>query len=251
MENVKGFCAKQSDGEVPLATVLKFLRENLPGDWVIDHCIYNTKYFGLPHNRERVYLTGRKSSSSSHVQCYPPPVSLWKSKAIGFSDIAKTLDSDSVGHLGRGYSQVQRGNLRSWTVALSSELRQKSLKGQFIFVAYDRTPSNRTVWSPRMDFEACECLTASGPMLHCFSLGDHGKSRNSQILASERAALQGFPLDYIVDDEWSPQARKAIGNAMSVPVVAAVCFRELFHQLQLRPFVFCTHTVSPLRISFV
>jgi len=247
LENVKGFCHKQSNGEVPLTTVLQFLRENLPGDWVTDHRVYNTKDFGLPHHRERVYLTGRKTAPSSHVQCYPRPVSSWKSKAIGFKDIAKPLGSSAAGHLGRGYSQLQRGNLRSWKVALSSELRQKSLKGEFIFVAYDRTPSDRTLWCPKMDFEACECLTANGPALHCFSLGDHGKSRNSTILASERGALQGFPVGYIEDDEWSAVASKAVGNAMSVPVVAAVCFRELFHQLQLRPFVICMPTLSPLR----
>ena len=52
---------------------------------------------------------------------------------------------------------------------------------------------------------------------------------------SERAALQQFSLGYIVDDHRSQEACKAVGNSMSVPVLAVVSFRELFFELQLRP----------------
>ena len=95
-----------------------------------------------------------------------------------------------------------------------------------------------------MSSESCECLTANGPVLHCLSLGDGAKSRDSSVLPSERAALQGFPLDYICNDNRSAAACKAVGNAMSVPVLAAVCFRELFHQLQLRPLLLTDDSVS-------
>ena len=71
-------------------------------------------------------------------------------------------------------------------------------------------------------------VNVSWPVLHCFSLGDNAKSRDSFVLPSERAALQEFPLDYIVDDHRSQEACKAVGNSMSVPVLAVVLFRELF-----------------------
>ena len=95
-----------------------------------------------------------------------------------------------------------------------------------------------------MSYETCECLTATGPVLHCFSLGDNAKSRDSSVLPSERAALQGFPLDYIVDDHRSQEACKAIGNAMSVPVLAVALFRELFYQLKTRPQLFSSASAS-------
>ena len=135
----------------------------------------------------------------------------------------------------RGYTSLRRGSLRQWRNALKTQLTGKSFRGECIFFAYDRTPSSRTSWQPNISHETCECLTATGPVLHCFSLGDNAKSSDSSVLPSERAALQGFPLDYSVNDHRSQEACKAVGNSMSVPVWAVVLFHQLFHQMQLRP----------------
>ena len=241
-----GFCSKQSDGKVPLNEVLQLLREELPSDWAIDHCIYNTKNFGLPHNRPRVYVTGRKTVEGSLVHRFPAKVNCWKGKPT-VSDIVRpplAMEESAPGYNGRGYTPLCRSNVRQWKAALSSQLCQQSCRGNYIFFAYDRTPSSRTTWAPNMSSESCECLTANGPVLHCLSLGDGAKSRDSSVLPSERAALQGFPLDYICNDNRSAAACKAVGNSMSVPVLAAVCFRELFHQLQLRPLLLTDDSVS-------
>ena len=235
IENVKGFTQRQLDGTVPLEEVMQLLIDELPEDWIVDWFIYNTKDFGLPHNRPRVYLVGRKSSPGS-LHRFPHNVNCFERKPF-VADVVKQVMTGSlaVGYRGSGYSPLQRSNLRQWRNALCSQLRQKSMRGHCIFFAYDRTPSSRTNWKPSMSNETCECLTASGPMLHCFSLGDIAKSRDSSVLPSERAALQGFPLEYIVDDHRHLEATKAVGNSMSVPVVASVCFRELLYQLELRP----------------
>ena len=247
LENVLGFASKQSNGTVPLDEVLQLLFEELPSDWIIDYFIYNTKDFGLAHNRPRVYVTGRKTLGGA-LRSFPAKVQCFKRKPnvceFARRQLPQEIEALVPGYRGRSYSPLQRSNLRQWRNALSSELNGVSFRGQCIFFAYDRSPSSRTSWKPNMSYETCECLTATGPVLHCFSLGDNAKSRDSSVLPSERAALQGFPLDYIVDDHRSQEACKAIGNAMSVPVLAVALFRELFYQLKTRPQLFSSASAS-------
>ena len=215
----------------------------MPSDWIVDFNIYNTEDFALPHKRPRVYVTGRKASLAS-LESFPEQIKPFQQRAfvrdiVDLSVLSQPLQSFTPwGHCGRGYSSLQRSNLRQWKAALSPELSNNVHLGQYIFIAYDRTPSSRTVWVPSMSWESCECLTACGPVLHCLSLGDNGHSRDSSVLPSERAALQGFPLGYIENDNKYAEASKAVGNAMSVPVVASVCFRELKFQLKLRRSIF-------------
>ena len=247
LENVAGFASMQPDGTVPLHEVLQLLREELPSDWTVDHCMYNTKHFGLAQNRPRVYVVGRKTLGTAS-RAFPATAQCFNMKPK-VSDFARVplsgeMEEAANGYRGRGYSSLQKSNLRQWRNAMSSELKSQSLRGQCAFFAYDRTPSIRTSWKPNKSFDTCECLTANGPVLHCFSLGDNAKSRDSTVLPTERAALQGFPMDYIVNDHRSPEACVAIGNAMSVPVVATVFFRELSYQLQLRPERFSSFVAS-------
>jgi len=247
LENVLGFASKQSDGTVPLIDVLQLLREELPSDWTVDYRIYNSKHYGLAQNRPRVYVTGRKTLDGS-LRSFPADVQCFKHMPnlceFARGPLPEEMEALAPGYQGRSYSPLQRSNLRQWRNALSSELSGETFRGRYIFFAYDRTPSSRTSWKPNMSYETCECLTANGPVLHCFSLGDNAKSRNSSVLPSERAALQGFPFGYIVDDHMSQEACKAVGNSMSVPVLAAVLFRELFYQLQLRPQRFSSANAS-------
>jgi len=244
IENVIGFTQVQADGSVPLDDVLQLLREELPAGWTVDVNILNSEDFALPQKRTRVYITGRKTSpgalgSWGHG---PDPIKPFQ-KSVFLCDVVSLLGfSGSLrapfGQDGRGYSSVQRSNLRQWRAALSHELSNKANIGQCVVIAYDRTPSSRTGWVPTWSRKTCECLTATGPVLHCLSLGDNAHSRNSSLLIRERAAMQGYPLGYICDDHMAAKAVTAIGNAMSVPVLAAVCFRELRYQIELRPRMF-------------
>ena len=78
-----------------------------------------------------------------------------------------------------------------------------------------------------------QCLTASGPLLHIFSLGENAGieplSLDRPMRISERASVQGFSGAVVEAASHLPinDAKRMFGNAMSVPVVGTVVGREL------------------------
>ena len=240
LENVVGFTQKQKDGSIPIDDVVALLIEKLPKNWSVDFCFYNSWNFGLAQSRRRVYLVGRKAIPSNIGPSGPPPAK----RFVNAPSLASIFDgpfigvSGARGESGAGYSDLQQANLREWKAAFSPDISNPAKIGSFAVVAYDRTPGSRTSWTPTQSSEFCECLTATGPLLHCFSLVDHCKSLDRTLRLSERSLLQGFPRGYIVDDAMYNAGVTAVGNAMSVPVVAAVCFREVLFQVQNRSDAF-------------
>jgi hypothetical protein len=97
-------------------------------------------------------------------------------------------------------------------------------------VDISRTPSGRTAWgSISLHPDIAECLTASGPNLHIFSLGQGTGDLyiDRRLQGAERAALQGFPpcVCNLVGN--TAKDKRIFGNAMTVSVVGAVVATEL------------------------
>eukprot|EP00969_Alexandrium_andersonii_P067497 2977675-Alexandrium_andersonii.AAC.1 len=67
------------------------------------------------------------------------------------------------------------------------------------------------------------CLTATGPMLHLYSLGQGGEALDigRPVHKYERGAAQGFPRSICSLNLPGNVARRVFGNAMSVPVVGS------------------------------
>jgi hypothetical protein len=157
------------------------------------------------------------------------------------------------GHRGAGYTHCQRRNLKEARVVFHAELMDPAYLGKYAVFPYDRTMSTRTVMSFQKLVDICQCLTATGPVLHVFSLGDRAKSVDQAISIHERSLLQGFPSWFIEQSSCTHRSEeraavRAIGNAMSVPVVAAACFREISHLFHLRLDT-TTALVMPIRLS--
>ena len=75
-----------------------------------------------------------------------------------------------------------------------------------------------------------ECLTASGPSLHVFALGEgrHGQlSLDRPLFARERGRLQGFPEAVCAASVSDAVAKRMFGNAMTISVLGSVLGREL------------------------
>ncbi len=237
IENVEGFLQKQNDGTVPVQEVLDVFKNALPLDWSVDYKLYNSRNFGLPQNRPRVYIVGRRSNRA--VVSLPRPLVRFQRQPV-LQDVIQ-LDAPLpkkgyfFGQCGRGYSAQQQRNLGVYKVWYTVALSNTKFLGSVAAFAYDRTPASRTDWSVTRHVDFTECLTASGPLLHFLSLGDSGQSIDRSVLVSERALLQGFPIGYVSDDLFSDEAIVAVGNAMSVPVVASVLYRELAYLLGLPP----------------
>ena len=80
LENVKGL--RNHNGGKTLATILNVLRNDL-GYFVPEPQIINAKDFGVPQNRERIYIVGFRNDLEIESFEYPKPTN----KKVAFSDI--------------------------------------------------------------------------------------------------------------------------------------------------------------------
>ncbi len=80
LENVKGL--RNHNGGKTLATILNVLRNDL-GYFVPEPQVINAKDFGVPQNRERIYIVGFHPSTGITQFTYPKPID----KKVTFSDI--------------------------------------------------------------------------------------------------------------------------------------------------------------------
>lgn len=223
LENVAGICFKTNrDNPSALDMLLGTLRDRLKERWLISAIRVNTLNYGLPQNRDRIYIIGRR------VSLYPlrvprdPPAF---DRQVKPRELLGTQDNEP-GHL---------TTLQSYCLAKMKDLYKEAMankdnRGCFAFVETGRDPTGRTVWGGQaVHVDRCQCLRASGPSIHVFALGEgHANlSLDRPLRLHERAALQGFPaiLGQLPFDEVT--GRRIWGNAMSVPVLGAILAQEL------------------------
>lgn len=224
LENVVGvtFRPKGAAGS-PLDSLQELLRDRLGQGWVLQRILVNANDYGLPQSRQRVYLVGRRT------QCYPR----------GMPAVAQPFDSrlrarmllQVADNIPRGdYTDRQVQNIKGWKAFYSASMGAPGRRGQVAFVDVSRDCSPRTVWgSGARREDMCECLTASGPAIHVFALGEgRGElSLDRPLRAAERAALQGFPVEFARVPLGEAAARRVFGNAMAVPVIGSLLAQEL------------------------
>ena len=203
--------------KTPLRIVLEELQESLPGGWVLEWHILNACDFGLPQHRKRVYIIGR--FDNEHPADRIPVIQHFGS-APRLGQIIETQDTRER----RDYSDIQRANIADWKKKFKREIQDSKYIGQFAVVDHSRTPSGRTKWSGTSVPDRCECLTAAGPALHVFSLGEGAESMSVDrpLRMTERAALQGFPRSTASLIGSESEGKRIYGNAMAVPVIGSV-----------------------------
>ena len=225
LENVAGITHKVSrDKPSPLDMLLATLRERLKEQWLISAIRVNTVDYGLPHNRERVYVIGRRASLyQSYLPPAIPPVFARQVKPREFLE----AQDNEPGHLTR----LQWECLAKMKDLYSQAMANDDYRGCYAFVEVGRDPTDRTVWAgqSRGHVDRCQCLRASGPAMWVFALGEgvSNLSLDRPLRLHERAALQGFPaiLGQLPFDEAT--GRRIWGNAMSVPVLGSILAQEL------------------------
>ena len=236
LENVKGITEKTAgDPCAPSDMIMETLKKGLGHGWSIELMHLNTINYGLPHRRPRVYMVGRR------MRAYPlgPPSPILP--FVGRVPLRALIDMTD--NAPKTYTDKQKENIKDYKNAFRAFMVNPKYLGQFAIVDASRTPGARTKWrGSKPTVDVCECLTASGPALHVFSVGEGMGSPASvfghrplkidrPMRISERAALQGFPSEVAkaVDEN---VGKLAFGNAMSVPVLGTVIARELGTMLQ-------------------
>ncbi len=205
LENVKGL--RSHDKGKTLATILNVLREDL-GYFVPEPQVINAKEFGVPQNRERIFIVGFKKELNITAFEYPKPV---KKKAL-LKDVLETETVSVKYYLSETYIHTLRNH----------KARHASKGNGF---GFEIIPNNGTA-----NAVVCGGMGRERNLLYDFRLKDFTPVTNikgnvnregiRKMTPREWARLQGFPDRYkiVVSDA---QAYKQFGNSVAVPAIQA------------------------------
>ena len=198
--------------------ILEELWTGLPSGWQITVHTLNTRDFGLPQSRPRAYVVGHRCDLFG-PQPMPPPIQF--ERTVQLKNLLNLADKRNCWP----NTTVQAQNLRDWKQHYGTSMNDSAAIGTFAVIDISRTPSGRTRWTATSARPGIvQCLTAAGPDLHVFSLGEGNVdlSLDRRLRGSERASLQGFPpcVRSVADE--GPRTKRILGNAMSVPVIGSV-----------------------------
>lgn len=206
LENVKGL-ANHDRGRT-LTTILNVLRNDL-GYFVPEPRILNAKHFGVPQNRERIFIVGFKNEISCNSFSYPTSDKITKS----VSDI---LESEEVSV--KYYMSTQ------YLRTLIEHRRRHEAKGNgfgFEIIPNDGIANAIVVggMGRERNLVVDKRLTNFKPITKI--KGSVNRRGIRRMTPREWARLQGFPDKFMIPVS-DAQAYKQFGNSVAVPVVRAI-----------------------------
>ena len=205
LENVKGL--KSHDKGKTLATILHTLRHDL-GYFVPDPQVQNAKDFGVPQNRERIFIVGFRPDLGVEAFEYPAP---FAHKAV-FEDIREQNAVDVKYYLSARYLQTlknhkarheSKGNGFGYAVIANDGIANAIVVGG---MGRER---NLVVDSRLTDFTPTTRIT-----------GEVNREYIRKMTPREWARLQGFPETFkiVVADV---HAYQQFGNSVAIPAIQA------------------------------
>ena len=205
LENVKGL--RNHNGGKTLATILNVLRNDL-GYFVPEPQIINAKDFGVPQNRERIYIVGFRNDLEIQNFEYPKPTN----KKVAFSDIKEKEVPPTKYFLSTQYVQT----------LINHKARHES-KGNGVGYAIipDNEISNAVVcggMGRERNLVLDHRITDFTPTTHI--KGTVNREGIRKMTPREWARLQGFPDNYLIPVA-DASAYKQFGNSVAVPAIQA------------------------------
>ena len=184
LENVKGLV--NHDNGKTFATILSTLSEL---GYHVEWQVLNSKFFGVPQNRERVFIIGRIGKGSSR-KIFP----LENCR----EEIVKQQSEVSIPTVFASQGKISRG------MPLIKQLNNPTHSNDRLYASEGISPALNT---------------AQGGNRQPFVLQKHQRIR--RLTPIECARLQGFPDDWCASLSDS-QAYKCYGNAVTVNVIEAI-----------------------------
>lgn len=211
LENVKGL--RNHDKGKTLETILNVLRNDL-GYYVPEPQIINAKEFGVPQNRERIYIVGfRKDQGITNFE-YPKP----SKKKVKFADIKEKKVPPTKFFLSTQYLQTLHNH----------KARHASKGNGFGFEIIPDTGIANAVVCGGMGRERNLVIDNRikdfTPTTHI--KGTVNREGIRKMTPREWARLQGFPDNYVIPVA-DASAYKQFGNSVAVPAIKATANKIL------------------------
>lgn len=205
LENVKGL--RNHNGGKTLATILNVLRNDL-GYFVPEPQIVNAKDFGVPQNRERIYIVGFHPSTNVTEFTYPKPLD----KKVTFADIKENEVPATKYFLSTQYVETLKNH----------KARHEGKGNGFGYaIIPDNGISNAIVvggMGRERNLVLDHRITDFTPTTHI--KGTVNREGIRKMTPREWARLQGFPDEFIIPVA-DASAYKQFGNSVAVPAIQA------------------------------
>ena len=205
LENVKGL--RNHNGGKTLATILNVLRNDL-GYFVPEPQIINAKDFGVPQNRERIYIVGFHPSTNITEFNYPKPLN----KKVTFADIKEKEVPPTKYFLSTQYVQT----------LVNHKARHEGKGNGFGYaIIPDDGISNAIVvggMGRERNLVLDHRITDFTPTTHI--KGTVNREGIRKMTPREWARLQGFPDEFLIPVA-DASAYKQFGNSVAVPAIQA------------------------------
>lgn len=205
LENVKGL--RSHDKGKTLQTILNVLRKDLDY-FVPEPQILNAKDFGVPQNRERIFIVGFRNDLGITDFEYPKPLN----KTVRFIDIKEEKVPPTKFYLSTQYLRTlenhkarheRKGNGFGYNIVADNEIANAVVCGG---MGRER---NLVVDNRITDFT---------PTTHI--KGTVNREGIRKMTPREWARLQGFPDNYVIPVA-DASAYKQFGNSVAVPAIKA------------------------------
>jgi len=205
LENVKGL--RNHNGGKTLATILNVLRNDL-GYFVREPQIVNAKDFGVPQNRERIYIVGFRNDLEIEKFEYPKPVNT----KTTFSDIKENVVPATKYFLSTQYVQT----------LINHKARHQGKGNGFGFaIIKDNEIANAVVcggMGRERNLVLDHRIVDFTPTTHI--KGTVNREGIRKMTPREWARLQGFPDEFLIPVA-DASAYKQFGNSVAVPAIQA------------------------------
>ena len=205
LENVKGL--RNHDKGKTLTTILNVLREDL-NYYVPDPQVLNARGFGVPQNRERIFIVGfRKDLGVDEFQ-YPEPTN----EDVVLKDVLEQEEVSVKYYLSTTYLQTLKDH----------RTRHESKGNGFGYQVISNDGTANAVVCGGMGRERNlvydNRLTNFKPVTNIS--GEVNREGIRKMTPREWARLQGFPDSFIIPVS-DAQAYKQFGNSVAVPAIQA------------------------------
>jgi len=211
LENVKGL--RNHNGGKTLATILNVLRNDL-GYFVPEPQIINAKDFGVPQNRERIYIVGFRNDLGIDSFEYPKPIN----KKVAFSQIKEKNVPPTKYFLSTQYVQT----------LINHKARHEGKGNGFGYAIIPDDGISNAIVVGGMGRERNLVLdyriTDFTPTTHI--KGTVNREGIRKMTPREWARLQGFPDNYLIPVA-DASAYKQFGNSVAVPAIQATAMKIL------------------------